>query len=638
MPWLPVRSKALWQNRRSKMQVNMKRKWRHWGICALLAGGSALAAWSLGGLRFFQILNLKAYDAHFVLRNLLRPQATVSNIVLLVADQKTLDNFPEPRIFWQKHYADAIHAAAQAGAKAIGMDLAFGVAVDKWQPDYDRMLAEAASTSPAPVVCSYVSELNTNLSSQAIPINMIAAALGLGAYANLTSDADDFVRRQELIEAPGKSGDAALARSFALRVAEKYVGSDAQFQNGRLILAGQPIPISPDRTIAINYAGPPGTFPRYSMADFEAAAKAGETEKLRSWVNGKIVLMGVDFADEDRRATPFYTLFSGPKWTTAGVEIHANTIRTILERRYLEPVAGWVRILAWLLATGLAVWIITAMGAARGALFMTLEFAGIIAATHLLFESGFILSTSELLLAASICLVASVVYRFWTEEKGRNLFQRAISLFVGKQVATSLADTETIALSGKTMEVTILFTDIRGFTAFSEDVCAKQGPEEVVRLLNEYMRTMVGIIVMFHGNANKFIGDGILAIFCDEDEGAQAGDHALRAVRCATRMVTAQSQFQTGAGIHTGQAVVGNVGSTDKMEYTVLGDTVNLASRLESLNKERHTKLLMTGATQSRLGSGVETVHLGIVPVRGKALPIDLYTVASLVAKAVVNA
>jgi adenylate cyclase len=619
------------------MQVTMKRKWRHWGFCAILAAGSALAAWSLSGARFFQILNLKAYDAHFALRSFFGRPPTVSNIVLLVADQKASDTFPELRVFWHQHYADAIRAAGAAGAKVIGLDLAFGVPVEKWEPDYDRRLGEAVSTSPVPVVTNYVSELNSNPSSQMIPINILSAALGLGAFANLTSDADDFVRRQELIEAPPKYGDAPPARSFALRVAEKYLGSDAEFQNGRLVLAGHEIPVERDRTVAINYSGPSGTFPRISLFDFDAAAMRGDIAKLRNWVEGKIVLMGIDFADEDRYATPFYTPLR-PKSTTAGVEINANTIQTILERRYLVPVRAWVRLVSLLFATGLAVWITTSLAAWWAALFMVLEMVAVIAATHLAFENGLVVSTSEILIGTSICLVASVVYRFSTEEKGRNLLHRALSLFVGKQVATSLEETQSIALSGKTLEVTVLFTDIRGFTAFSEEVCARQGPEEVVRLLNEYMALMVGIIVMFRGHANKFIGDGILAIFSDEDEGAQPGDHCLRAVQCATRMVTAPSQFQTGAGIHTGVAVVGNVGSADKMEYTVLGDTVNLASRLESLNKERHTKLLMSGATQARLGASVETVHLGFVPVRGKALPIDLYTVKSLVAKAVVNA
>ncbi|HYL39121.1 MAG TPA: adenylate/guanylate cyclase domain-containing protein [Bryobacteraceae bacterium] len=616
----------------------MKRKWRHWGLCAILVAGSTLAALALGDIRFFQILNLKAYDAHFVLRALLRGQPTVSNIVLLAEDQKTLDTFPELRVFWHKHYADAIRAAGEAGAKVIGLDHVFGVPVGKWEPDNDRLLGEAISTSPIPVVCATVAELNTNSSAASLPVNMLAAALGLSAFVNLTSDADDFVRRQELIEAPSpQASGLTLERSFALRVVEKYLGADARFENGELTLQGNPIPISADRTIAINYAGPPGAFPRYSLADFEAAAKAGDKAKLRAWVSGKIVLIGVDFTDEDRKDTPFYTLFSGSKWTTAGVEIHANTIRTLLDRNFLVPVALWVRLLTLILATSLTVWITTGLAASRAGLIL-LEVAGIIAVTHVLFESGFILSTSEILLATGVCLIGSVVYRFWTEERGRNLFQRAISLFVGKQVATSLQETQNIALSGKRLDATILFTDIRGFTAFTEEVSEQQGPEEVVRLLNEYMAMMVGIIVMYAGHANKFIGDGILAIFCDDDEGAQPGDHALRAVRCATRMVTAPSRFQTGAGIHTGPAVVGNVGSVDKMEYTVLGDTVNLASRLESLNKEHHTKLLMSGATQSRLGTQVETVHLGEAPVRGKALPIDLYTVASLVAKAVVNA
>jgi adenylate cyclase len=622
------------------MQVTMKKKWRHWALCVVLAAGSALGASLLSDVRFFQILNLKAYDAHFVVR--LDRHPAISNIVLLLADQKTLDTFPELRIFWHQHYANVIRAAGQAGAKVIGLDLAFGVPVNKYEPDFDRLLGEAVGTSPVPVVCAYATELNTNPEAQRIPINMLSAALGLAGFANVTADSDDFVRRQELIEAP--AGDAGgppdnppPAHSFALRVAEKFTGSDAEFERGALVFQGHTIPIDKDRTIAINYAGPPDTFPSVSLADFEAAARAGNVDQLRNWVAGKIVLVGTDSLD-DRRATPFFTLFNGTKWLTPGVEIHANTVRTLLTRNYLVPAPQWALALALLVATGVAVWITTTFATGRAVMFMLLEIAGILVATHLLFESDILLSTSEILLATCICLIASVVYRFSTAEKRGDLFHRAVSLFVGKQVATSLDESEAIALSGKRMEMTILFTDIRGFTAFAEQVSEEQGPEVVVQLLNEYMAMMVGIIVMYGGHVNKFIGDGILAIFSDDDEGATAGDHALRAVRCATRMVTAPSRFQTGAGIHTGPAVVGNVGSADKMEFTVLGDTVNLASRLESLNKELHTKLLMTDATESQLGSQVETLHLGQAPVRGKAQPIDLYTVASLVIKAAVNA
>ena len=620
----------------------MNKKWRHWAFCAVLAVGSALGASLLSQIRFFQILNLKAYDAQFVARDFLgsRPfDVAKSNIVLLLADQKALDTFPELRIFWHQHYANVIRAAGQAGAKVIGLDLAFGVPVEKYEPDFDRMLGEAVSTSPVPVVCAYATELNTNPEVQRIPINMLSAALGLSGFANLTSDSDDFVRRQELIEAPSNQpGDLPPAHSLALRVAEKYAGSDAEWKNGQLLFQGHAVPLAADRSIAINYAGPPATFPGVSLADFENAAKAGNMDQLRKWVGGKIVLVGTDALD-DRRATPFFTLFTGTKWLTPGVEIHANTVRTLLTRNYLLPAPEWALALALLLATSVTVAIVTALTASRAVSFVLLEVAAILIATHVLFVLGFVLSTSEVLLATSVSLIASLVYRYATEENRGDLFHRAVSLFVGKQLASSLEESsEGIGLSGKRMEVTILFTDIRGFTAFTEQVSEEQGPEVVVQMLNEYMATMVGIIVIYRGHVNKFIGDGILAVFSDEDEGVQPGDHPLRAVRCATRMVTARSQFETGAGIHTGPAVVGNVGSADKMEYTVLGDTVNLASRLESLNKEHHTKLLMTGATQERLGSLVETTHLGEAPVRGKALPIDLYTVTSLVSKAVVNA
>jgi adenylate cyclase len=620
------------------MQVTMKKKWRHWALCAVLAVGSALAASLLSDIRFFQILNLKAYDAHFVVRYLLGERPAISNIVLLLADQKTMDTFPELRIFWHQHYANVIRAAGQAGAKVIGLDLDFGIPVDKYEPDFDRLLAEAVSTSPVPVVCAYATAIHTNPEAQRIPINMLSPALGLAGFANVTSDSDDFVRRQELIESPPRdASESPPEHSLALRIAEKYAGSDAGFERDKLVFQDHVIPIAPDRTIAINYAGPPDTFPSVSLADFEAAAKAGNMDQLRKWVGGKIVLVGTDALD-DRRATPFFTLFNGTKWLTPGVEIHANTVRTLLTRSYLIPAPQWALVLSLLAATTLAVLIVTYFDVGHAVSLVLLEGLVIMAATHALFERGFVLSTSEVLLATSICLITSLVYRWATEETRGDLFHRAISLFVGKQLATSLDESESIALSGKLMEVTILFTDIRGFTAFTEQVCEEEGPERVVQLLNEYMALMVGIIVMYHGHVNKFIGDGILAVFSDDDEGSSAGDHALRAVRCATRMVTAPSRFATGAGIHTGPAVVGNVGSADKMEFTVLGDTVNLASRLESLNKEHHTKLLMTDATESKLESQVETLHLGQVPVRGKALPIELFTVASLVAKVAVNA
>jgi adenylate cyclase len=616
----------------------MTKKWRHWAFCALLAVGSAWGASLLSDIRFFQILNLKARDAHFVVRYLFSQRPEISNIVLLLNDHKTRDTFREPLLFWQKHYAGAIRAAGQAGAKVIGLDLAFGIPVEKYEPDYDRLLGEAVSTSPVPVVCGYATDLNSNPDAQRIPINMLSAALGLSGFANLTIDSDNFVRRQELTEAPtGNPNDPPPAHSLAMRVAEKAVGSDAEWQNGKFIFQGRPIPVAPDRSIDINFAGPPFTFPSVSLADFESAAKAGNMDQLRKWVSGKIVLLGTDELN-DRQATPFFTLFTGTDWETPGVEIHANTVRTLLTRRFLLPAPQWALLVALLLSTGVTVWIATSLTPKRAVAFMLVEIAGVLVATHLLFEGNILLSTSEVLLATFICLIVSVVYRFATEEKRGDLFHRAVSVFVGKQLASSLELSDSIGLSGKLMEVTILFTDIRGFTAFSEQVCDEEGPEVVVKLLNEYMKMMVSIIVIYHGHVNKFIGDGILAVFSDDDEGAQPGDHPLRAVQCATRMVTAPSRFQTGAGIHTGPAVVGNVGSADKMEYTVLGDTVNLASRLESLNKEHHTKLLMTGITEARLGSQVETSHLGEVPVRGKAMPIDLFTVTSLVVKAVVNA
>jgi adenylate cyclase len=573
---------------------------------ALIAVGSTVVTLLLSDVRLFKILNAKAFDSHFLIRG----QQPTSDIVLVTADQKALDTFKDVQLFWHPHYADVIRAVGKGGAKVLGLDLAFGVPVRQWEPDHDRLLAEAVTSAPMPVVVGYVAALNTNQATDPVPVNMLASALGLAGFSNLTTDAeDDFIRRQELFEA----GDEM---SWAMRVTEKYLGQ-----------IPKDIPVDEDRSIYINYRGGPGTFPRHSMADVVGAPES----QLKQWFAGKIVLLGTDFpGDADRRNTPFFTLLSGSQWQTAGVEIHANTIETLLQRNFLLPAAPWARagsLLAASLATATVVAEASALAAIPGLLVIGLAVALI---THVLFLRGIILPTAEIMVAATLCLFGAIVYRFFTAEQRGDLFREAVSLFVGKRVAASLDNARTIGLSGKRETVTILFTDIRGFTAYTEKVCEEEGPEFLVQKLNEYMATMAAIIVTFGGHVNKYIGDGILAVFSDEDDGAKPGDHPMRAVRCATRMVTAPSQFQTGAGLHTGMVVVGNVGSADKMEYTVLGDTVNLASRLESLNKEHKTKLLMSETTQQALNGLIETTHLGSVPVRGKAAPIHVYTVSVL--------
>ncbi len=605
----------------------MKRKWKHWVIYASIALTSAIGAWMLSGVGFFEQLNLKTSDTQFILRGLIDrkfpslARKPNTDIMLVVIDSKTMEAFPEPMIFWNPHFAEAIEAAATGGAKVIAIDHAFAIPVSEYRLDHDRILSEAVMNPGVAVVLNYVPEAATQHQENAVPANMLAASLGFAALPNLTADQDDFIRNQELLAA----SDSTVTHMFALRTAEKFLGQDVVMKDNRLSLAGHRIPISPERAITIHYTGGPDTFPRVPLSDFIGAFKAGRKDQLEGWVKGKAVLVGDDDI-ADRHATPFYTFSPGAnKWLTAGVEIHANTLRTLLDRDYLLPASGWARLLALLLVTGAGV-MISGVGAARHAgLWITLEIALVLAGTQAVFRSGWILYAAELLVGLALCVLGSAVYRFFTAEKRGNLFRQAVSVFVGKKVASTLDESEAIAHTGTRQILTILFTDIRGFTAF----CESKDPAVIVELLNHYLATMVSIIVKYQGHVNKFIGDGILAIFSDE-ECVVPGDHALRAVRCATEIVSTANDFKTGAGIHTGPAVVGNIGSPDKMEYTVLGDTVNLASRLESLNKEHHTRLLMSGDTQAMLGDAVGVVCLGSVPVRGKSEPIPLYTVAAL--------
>jgi class 3 adenylate cyclase/CHASE2 domain-containing sensor protein len=592
----------------------------------VIAVAAVAATWLLGRTRFFHLIHIKAPDLHFLARGARPP----SDIVLLVIDQKSLDQFPEPLLFWHPYYAEAIRASAAAGAKVFGLDVTFPIPVEQWAPGHDQLLAEAviAASPRMPVICSYVPSMVGRQADWPVPVNLAVAALGQAAFANLRVDPDDFVRSVELIEEPAAGQDAPLTRSVALGLAEKFLGAQARFEEGELHLAGHLIPTAGRRTITINYPGPAGTFPRVSLCDFLSAAREGRTDQLQRWVAGKAVLLGKDMID-DRHATPFYTLSPGLRANTAGVEIHAAALSTLLTRRYLQEAPQPARFAALFAPAAAIAAVAATLGAWTVGAFVAGGAALTILLTHLLFRAGWMLSPSEVILAGLLALLFTLTYRFFTAEKRGAVFYKAIGMFVGKKLAKTLAETESIALSGSRQMLTILFSDIRGFTSF----CEEKDPAVVVELLNEYLSTMVAIIIRHQGHANKFIGDGIMAIFSDED-GTVAGDHAVRAARCGRDMAAQPHRFRTGVGIHSGVALVGNIGSADKMEYTALGDTVNMASRLESLNKEHKTRLLMSEATHLMLDGALDTMCLGEVVVRGTSAPMKIFTLPDLMSGA----
>lgn len=576
-----------------------------------LAIASVLLAWALDQTKLFRLIALKAEDLQYVA---VRPRVPDA-ITLIVVDQKTMDAFGEPRIFWHGYYAEAIEAAAAAGAKVLGLDVAFPIPMEKYVPGLDRRLASAIITnSPTmPVICAYAATTMQKQAEWPVPMNMAAAALGQMAYVNLTADEDDFIRSIELTEVSSR-GQQPM-RSMALAVAETYQGRRLDY---------------PSRLMLIRYAGPAGTIRRVSLVDFLRAARARRMDLLRAWVAGKAVLLGADEI-ADRHATPYYAFRVGSPANAAGVEIHANALDTLLTGRFLQRVPEPVSLgLMFVTALLFAMTTLRSTGW-RLMAWHTCLVAVLLLGTHLAFLAGWIVSVSTLLLTAAFALLLSLVVGSLAITRNRDALRHAMNLFVGKEVADDVETTGRVGLSGRREFVTVLFSDICGFTAFSET----HEPEIVVALLNDYLSTMTALIVRHGGTVNKFIGDGILAVFSVESPNSSGGEgsercepHAVRAVRCAMEMIRTPSPFVTRTGIHSGYAVVGNIGSSDKLEYTVLGDTVNLASRLEGVNKQFFTNILFSGVTRELLGGAIETRLLGEASVKGKSTAVPVYTVA----------
>ncbi|MEW6040639.1 MAG: adenylate/guanylate cyclase domain-containing protein, partial [Elusimicrobiota bacterium] len=222
-------------------------------------------------------------------------------------------------------------------------------------------------------------------------------------------------------------------------------------------------------------------------------------------------------------------------------------------------------------------------------------------------------------------------YRLLTEEKEKRWIKKTFSYYLSPTVIDELAgNPDKLRLGGERKILTVLFSDIRNFTTISE----KLNPEEVVGILNEYLSAMTDIVFKHSGTLDKFIGDAIMAFW-----GAPiySEDHAEKAVECALEMIDKLKELQEewkrqnkpiidiGIGINTGEMVVGNLGSHQRMDYTVIGDNVNLGSRLEGLNKQYATHIIISEATNEAIKHKFKSKSLGQVSVKGKEKPVTIF-------------
>ena len=374
------------------------------------------------------------------------------------------------------------------------------------------------------------------------------------------------------------------------------------------------------------------TYPTYSFFDlFYSEEQIIEQQKPNidpALFRDKIVFVGTTAAG---LFDVFETPFSNGKMP--GVQIHAAVADDILSNRFIRQASPSVRIVT-VTAAAIAVGLLATFLPAWWAAAATMVFVGAFswAATRL-FVDSYWLNLSQPVLASSFALFGGVAYQYFVEGREKRKMKKLFGQYVSKDVYEQLVANPALArLGGQRREMTVLFSDIRGFTTVSES----GEPEAIVGMLNEYFTRMVHLVFTHKGTLDKFVGDMVMALFGAPLDDPQHADHAVEAaldmieelaVLNARWKSEGRVELDIGIGINTGPMIAGNIGSEAIMSYTVIGDAVNLGSRLESLNKQYGTRIIISDATRQRLSRPYQLRPLGDVVVKGKTQPVAIFEV-----------
>jgi adenylate cyclase len=545
----------------------------------------------------------------------LRAAATQPADLLIVAiDEPSFQELRQPWPWPRRLHAQLVRRLSAAGARLIIFDVIFA---DATNPTEDTLLADALWDAEN-VVLGLTFEVTKDprftrrILVSSLPLFQRAAKQQ--GLCIITPDADGVVRRFRL---------SLGGRETIPLVAFRQVRPQT--------------PLSPHLTGFIDFAGPARSIDTVSYYQIIDAERPLPSSRIR----GRIVLVGRMLeasATPQAQADAFYTpFFAENGQLMSGVEIQGNIINTLLDESWGGELRLWERLLLLVAVILLASLVLIRLKPMSG-LVLTAASLFLIAAISLGLFSLLRFWVPPILVSTGLVLVytGNVLGHYFVEAREKRWLRQAFGRYVSPSVVeTIITHPDRLELGGEEIETTVLFADLEGFTQLSETM----SPQTLIKLLNDYFTPMTQIIMAYQGTLDKYIGDALMALW-----GAPVPlpDHALRACRAAIEMektmIGLQEKWEAlglpnltaRIGLHTGPVVAGNVGSRERFNYTVLGDTVNLASRLEGVNKAYGTRILLSEETANLVKDRLLVRELDSVQVKGRSKPVNIYELVGL--------
>jgi len=582
-----------------------------------------------------------------------------SRVAVIAIDEETYRRPPFkdiPKAMWTPDLARVMRAALDGGAIVIGQDVILPTSVEAYLPGFDRdyLVTLREGSRDGRIVLGQVQHSAKPISPFAGHVFAVGGLKNI-RVVNLFRETDGIIRRIPVaVTRVSADTEKRQEATFSIELAARMMGAEPTFDSdGTLRIGDRRIHSGDAEGLLVNHPGGGRSIPVYSFADLVACADAGDIGFFEKAFSGRAVIVGAVLDVEDRKLTSArYVTAADGEWfadrcrlpvmdevydkgivreTTPGAFVFAAATNSILRDELLIelPEAG-----VFLIATGAALLACLATLTLPLTSLVAVMAAGIltwITLAAFLFRNLIVVPLFDPILTTLVGSALMVGYRFAVVDRTRQQILEAFSYYLPSAELDRMTESDRMPeLGGESREVTVFMSDIAGFTS----ACEGLTPAQIVRAMNQYFDAAGEIIEAHGGCICMYIGDAIVAVFGAPLDDPQHAEHAVEsalAIRERLASLGPKLSLQQGrqlrvrTGIATGSALVGNIGSSRRFNYTVMGDTVNLAARLESANTYYGTDILISDTTASQLCRTFALRPIERVRVLGRETPVELY-------------